>query len=61
MSQTSSMTQEIIARQLESLRDDFRRLPEDKLFRMYLHYMIEYCPEKFNQVVESEMTVVDSH
>jgi len=49
-------TKDIVAGQLELLRDDFRRLPEDELFRMYLHYMVECRPERFDQVIEAALT-----
>jgi len=41
--------------QLKSLREDFRKVPEDELFRMYLDYMVKYRPEHFKRIVESAM------
>lgn len=55
MCQVTRQTKDIVAGQLELLRDDFRRLTEAELFRMYLHYMVDRCPERFNQVVEKEL------
>jgi len=40
---------------LKSLREDFRKVPEDELFRMYLDYMVKYRPEHFKRIVESAM------
>jgi len=44
---------ELLEGQLKCLRDEFRKLPEDELFRMYLHYMVEKRPEIFNRIVET--------
>ena len=47
------MTSELLHGQLEGLRENFRSLPEDELFRMYLHYMVECRTEAFNRIVDS--------
>ena len=45
--------------QAHSLRDDFRRLPEEQLFRMYLHYMVERCPDRFKQIIEAGLNTLE--
>ena len=47
------MTSELLQGQLESLRENFRSLSEDELFRMYLHYMVECRPETFDRIIDS--------
>ena len=44
---------ELVEGQLACLRREFRKVPEDELFRMYLHYMVENRPEIFNRIVET--------
>ena len=55
MCQDIKKTRDIVAGQLELLRDDFRKLTEEELFRIYLNYMVEWYPERFNRVVEKEL------
>ena len=44
---------ELVEGQLKCLREEFRKLPEDELFRMYLHYMVENRPEIFDRIVKT--------
>lgn len=39
--------------QLDCLKEEFHRVPEAELFRMYLHYMVEIHPDCFNRIVET--------
>ena len=55
MCQDIKKTRDIVAGQLELLRDDFRKLTEEELFRIYLNYMVEWYPERFDRVVEKEL------
>ncbi len=55
----AKQTKDVVAMQLELLRDDFRRLPEEKLFRMYLHYMVEWCPDRFKQIIEAGLKTLE--
>ena len=55
----AKQTEDIVAVQLEFLRDDFRRLPEEQLFRMYLHYMVERCPDRFKQIIEAGLNTLE--
>lgn len=47
------MVSKLVEGQLECLREEFRKVPEDELFRMYLHYMVENRLEIFNRIVET--------
>lgn len=47
------MVRKLVNGQLACLREEFRKLPEDELFRMYLHYMVENRPEIFNRIVDT--------
>lgn len=55
MYRNAEQTKDLVAEQLELLRNDFRRLSEEELFRMYLHYMVEYQPDRFIQIVEQKL------
>ena len=47
------VARKLVNGQLACLREEFRKLPEDELFRMYLHYMVENRPEIFNRIVDT--------
>ena len=47
------MVRKLVNGQLACLREEFRKLPEDELFRMYLHYMVENRPKIFNRIVDT--------
>jgi|GEM_PF-6494859 len=47
------VVRELVEGQLECLREEFRKVPEEELFRMYLHYMVENRPKIFNRIVET--------
>ncbi|MCE5273491.1 hypothetical protein LLH00_19610 [bacterium] len=51
MHQTDNSTRAILENQLRSLREDFHRRHAEDLFRMYLHYMVEFQPEQFERLV----------
>lgn len=51
MHQTDSSTRAILDCQLHSLREDFHNRHADDLFRMYLHYMVEFHPDQFESLV----------
>jgi len=53
MSESRKKTKDLLEGQLRSLREDFRRLPEEELFRMYLHYMVENRIDHFNKIIDS--------
>ena len=55
MYRNAEQTRDLVAEQLELLRNDFRRLSEEELFRMYLHYMVEYHPDRFIQIIEQKL------
>lgn len=44
---------ELVEGQLKCLRAEFHKVPENELFRMYIHYMVENRPEIFNRIVET--------
>ena len=47
---------ELLDGQLKCLREEFHKVSEDELFRMYLHYMVENRLEIFNRIVETAIT-----
>jgi len=47
------VVRKLVEGQLECLREEFRKVPEEELFRMYLHYMVENRPDIFNRIVET--------
>lgn len=49
--QQSSNVRQLVDYQLERLKDEFHRMPEEDLFRMYLHYMVEHRIDRFNRIV----------
>ena len=47
----AKQTEDIVAVQLEFLRDDFRRLPEGQL--------VEWCPDRFKQIIEAGLNTLE--
>lgn len=52
MNQGTKQTKDIVAGQLEYLRDDFRRLTDQERFRIYLRYLVEFNLDRFNSLVD---------